>query len=110
MHEKQLLIYKTQTGKIPYEEWFANLGDFVIKSRISVQINRLMLGLVGDAKSVGGGVHELRIHIGKGYRVYFANDGNLIVLLLCGGSKETQDNDIIKAKEYWHDYRSRTKG
>ena len=109
MQEKQLLVYKTKTGKIPYEDWFVNLNDFVAKARISVQINRIKLGLVGDAKSVGGGVHELRIHAGKGYRVYFANDGNTIIVLLCGGSKNTQNNDIAKAKEYWDDYRSRTK-
>ena len=76
MQEKQLLVYKTKTGKIPYEDWFVNLNDFVAKARISVQINRIKLGLVGDVKSVGGGVHELRIYAGKVYRVFFANDGN----------------------------------
>ncbi len=64
------------------------------------------LGLRGDWKSVGGGVCELRIDHGPGYRVYYGQDGNTLVLLLCGGAKRTQAKDIEKAYAYWKDYKN----
>jgi putative addiction module killer protein len=67
----------------------------------------LQLGLFGDAKSVGEGVNELRIAFGPGYRIYYALDGEVVVLLLCGGDKSTQGKDIKQAKDYWNDYRGR---
>ena len=68
---------------------------------------RLGRGLTGDCKSTKGGIHELRIDIGPGYRVYFANDGARIVLLLCGGDKAGQQKDIENAIKYWKDYQAR---
>ena len=62
---------------------------------------------MGDYRSVGEGVYELRIDYGPGYRVYFGQVGTTIVLLLCGGDKSTQAADIRKAKEYWTDYEKR---
>ncbi len=72
-----------------------------------MRLERFRLGNVGDWKSVGEGVLELRIDWGPGYRVYFAQDGKEIVLLLCGGEKGTQVRDIKDAKKYWRDYRGR---
>lgn len=72
--------------------------------RIKVRIDRLALGLEGDWKPVGEGVRELRIPEGKGYRVYYGWDGETVVILLCGGNKDSQSADIEAAKAYWRDY------
>ena len=81
-----------------YEAWFAGLRDERARARIDVRIKRLALGNAGDVKPVGEGVSELRIDYGPGYRVYFAQRGSEIVLLLCGGDKRTQDRDIREAQ------------
>jgi putative addiction module killer protein len=71
---------------------------------VRARLNRIRLGNFGDCKSVGGGVVELRIDFGPGYRVYFGRDGRLVVVLLCGGDKRTQARDILRAREYWKEY------
>jgi putative addiction module killer protein len=81
-----------------YEAWFAGLRDERARARIDVRIKRLALGNAGDVKPVGEGVSELRIDYGPGYRVYLAQRGSEIVLLLCGGDKRTQDRDIREAQ------------
>ncbi len=81
-----------------YERWFRRLRDRQAKSRILVRIRRMSLGLIGDAKSVGGGVSELRIPYGPGYRVYFCKRGKQVVVLLAGGDKGSQSRDIRKAQ------------
>jgi putative addiction module killer protein len=81
-----------------YEDWFSRLRDHQARARINIRIRRLSLGNPGDVKSVGGGVSELRIDYGPGYRVYFCQRGAALVLLLCGGDKSTQDADIRRAK------------
>jgi putative addiction module killer protein len=80
-----------------FMDWFARLRDERAKSRIIGRLDRVALGHLGDAKSVGGGVHELRIDYGPGYRLYFAWRGKTVVLLLCGGDKSTQASDIKQA-------------
>lgn len=80
-----------------YARWFARLKDQQARARIDVRIRRLSLGLAGDVKPVGGGVSELRIDYGPGYRVYFTRIGKTIVVLLAGGDKRTQDRDIQAA-------------
>ncbi len=70
------------------------------------RIGRLEYGLYGDCESVGDGVSELRIFLGPGYRVYFAEEVRHIVVLLCGGDKSTQDKDIKTAKTYWKEYKA----
>lgn len=67
-------------------------------ARIAARIERLELGLLGDCRSVRGGISELRIDYGPGYRVYFAKTGKDVILLLCGGDKSTQQSDIAEAK------------
>jgi putative addiction module killer protein len=69
-------------------------------------MNRVRLGNMGDTESVGEGVFELRIHFGPGYRVYFGELDQVIVILLCGGTKRTQRRDIERAKVYWRNLRS----
>lgn len=80
-----------------YARWFENLKDRRAKARIDIRIRRLLLGNPGDAKPVGGGVSELRIDYGPGYRVYFVQRGPRLVILLAGGDKRTQGRDIEKA-------------
>lgn len=82
-----------------YSRWFAALRDRKARARIQTRIDRLQLGLLGDVKPVGEGVSELRIDYGPGYRVYFVQRGQELVILLAGGDKSTQDKDIKTALE-----------
>lgn len=81
-----------------YAAWFARLRDERARIRIDIRIKRLADGNPGDVKAVGGGVSELRIDHGPGYRVYFTRRGSEIILLLCGGDKRTQDGDVREAQ------------
>ena len=80
-----------------YAEWIDNLRDLQGRTRILVRVERLAAGNPGDVKPVGGGVSELRIHFGPGYRVYFTQRGQDIVILLAGGDKSSQPTDIQTA-------------
>jgi putative addiction module killer protein len=71
------------------------------------RLDRVKLGNFGECKALGDGVTELKFHLGPGYRVYIGQDGNELVVLLCGGDKSTQRKDIETAKDYWHDYVNR---
>lgn len=82
-----------------YAKWFKALKDHMARARIDVRIRRLSLGNPGDVKPVGEGVSEMRIDHGPGYRVYFLTKGNELILLLIGGDKSTQEEDIAKAKQ-----------
>ncbi|AEF85205.1 probable addiction module killer protein [Treponema primitia ZAS-2] len=82
-----------------YRLWFSNLGDLKARSRIDMRIKQLALGNPGDVKPVGEGISEIRIDYGPGYRIYYKDIGNEIVVLLCGGNKSTQTEDIINAKK-----------
>lgn len=94
---------KIESGK--FKQWLKKLKDETGRARIVSRINRLMEGLPGDVESVGGGVSELRIHYGPGYRVYFHQQGDTIVVLLCGGDKGTQRRDIDTAHRILSEWR-----
>jgi putative addiction module killer protein len=81
-----------------YRKWFDRLRDERARARIDARVLRLSLDIFGDVKSVGDGVSELRIDYGPGYRLYFTRRGDSIVILLCGGDKDSQSQDIAKAK------------
>jgi len=81
-----------------FSAWLADLRDAKGKARIVARVESARLGNLGDVKSLGGGVSEMRVHIGPGYRLYFARTGKIVLLLLCGGDKSTQKRDIEKAK------------
>jgi putative addiction module killer protein len=81
--------YQTKDGKVPVFEWLGRLRDGIAVARITARLDRLAAGLRGDWRSVGAGVNELRIDHGPGYRVYFAQHADTVVILLCGGDKRT---------------------
>jgi putative addiction module killer protein len=82
-----------------YAKWFDSLRDRNAQARIEIRIQRLALGNPGDVKSVGGGISELRINYGPGYRIYFTQRGEELILLINGGDKDSQHGDIAIAKE-----------
>jgi putative addiction module killer protein len=104
---KRIAMYTHLTGRVPFEDWLHALRDVNARARIRVRIDRLSLGNAGDARALGDGVWELRIDYGPGYRVYYAQSGRDILLLLCGGDKTTQVRDIVLAKTYWEEYQAR---
>lgn len=80
-------------------QWLENLRDRKAAAKIAARLARLELGAFGDAEPVGEGVTELRIHFGPGYRVYVIQRCEILVVVLCGGDKSSQDRDIKRAKE-----------
>lgn len=103
---REVRTYETLDGECPFEEWLADL-DGIVVARIRARLNRVACGNLGDAKSLGDGVSELRFPFGSGYRVYFGIWKDKVILLLSGGDKRTQAKDILKAKIYWQDFRRR---
>lgn len=81
-----------------FDRWLRNLRDIRAQAKIEMRIRRASIGNFGDVKPIGNGVSEMRIDYGPGYRVYFMQRGNLVIVLLCGGDKSTQDTDIERAK------------
>ena len=102
---RTIQIYKDASGHAPFANWLKSL-DRMVRSIIDNRLIRLQKGNLGDYKSLRDGVFELRIHLG--YRVYFAMIGTTI-LLLYGGSKSTQSQDIRRAKAYWKEYQEASK-
>lgn len=105
----EVLRYQTKDRKVPISEWLESSKDKKVQAKIRVRLRRLETGNFGDCSSVGEGVLELREHLGEGFRVYFGRHGKTVVILLCGGSKKSQDTDIKTAKEYWSDWKRRQK-
>ena len=103
----QILHYLTASGDDPYQLWLDALKD--LKGRVAIQrrVDRVDRCNFGDHKFCQDGVWELRIDFGPGYRVYYAQEGKSVVLLLCGGSKRNQSADIKDAIRYWRDYKRR---
>ena len=107
MNNKEVIIYQTESGKEPYTEWFEKI-NLRNQARIIARLERVKLDFYGDYKNLKNGVNELRFITHSGYRIYFGEDGNKIVVLLIGGNKSTQNKDIKKAKDYWKDYKERS--
>ena len=100
--------YQTAAGRSPVKEWLHAL-DGSIQDIIDARLTRVRRGLLGDVRSVGNGVGELRIDVGPGYRVYFGRHGKTLVILLNAGQKKGQTSDIQTALAYWADYLRRKK-
>lgn len=93
------MSYEHDTPPEIFDKWLSNLKDFRGKARIIERIRSTERGNFGDTRSVGQGVSEMRIHFGPGYRVYFTRVGDVVYVLLCGGTKRNQQRDRDKAKE-----------
>ncbi len=104
--KKEIIFYQDENGNEPVNKWINNLQDPTTRRRIFQRIFRMQSGNYGDYKSLKDGIFELRLKFGAGYRIYFGEDGETIVVLLCGGDKSTQKQDIETAKFYWEKYLS----
>lgn len=101
---KQIVFYQDSAGKEPVMLWLKRLRDPKTRRRILKRFFRVENGHYGDYKFIGDGVYELRFFFGAGYRVYFGEDGDTIVVLLAGGDKDSQPRDIENAQTYWQEY------
>ena len=102
-----IFSYQAKSGRAPFEQWLDSFGDrSETAATIVARIERVEAGNFGDCESVGRGVSELKIDDGPGYRVYFGQLGDVVVLL-SGGDKKTQDADIRKAHVLWEEFKSR---
>ena len=102
----ELLLYVSAEGGSPFEDWFSRL-DAAAAAKITVAMGRLEQGNLSGVKGVGQGVQEYRLDWGPGYRIYFGRDGDAVVLLLIGGTKQRQQRDIEAAQLFWVDYKKR---
>ena len=105
--ECQIEMYKTSAGKCPFDEWLQDLTDYKAEAAIDLRLGRVKRGNFGQCELLGGGVYELKIDFGPGYRVYFGKTRLRVVLLLCAGSKRSQRKDIERAKKYLQDSKTR---
>jgi putative addiction module killer protein len=105
--EKMLRYYIKPNRKSPFSEWLGKIKNHTTRSRIERRLERMERGNYGDYKNLGDGVYELKLDFGAGYRIYFAEIDNIVILLLCGGNKSTQSKDIVLAKEYWQEIKGR---
>ena len=99
--------YQRSDGSVPLTDWLTSLRDARARSKLEIRIRRVSLGLLGDIRTVGDGVLELREDVGAGYRVYLGRHGSQLVILLAGGDKGSQQADIAIAKSYWLDWKRR---
>lgn len=106
----KLREYLSENGQSPFDDWLIGLRDIRARARVKTRLDRASLGNLGDHASVGSGVFELRIFHRPGYRVYYSLVGENVMLLLPGGTKDTQKRDIQIAKAYLADYRKRESG
>ncbi len=103
----RLEYYLSKTGEKPFKEWLDGLKDIMARQKIRIRLDRVRLGNLGKNRSVGEGVFELKIDYGPGYRVYYGLDKKTVVLLLLGGDKSSQKEDITQARAYWEDHKRR---
>jgi putative addiction module killer protein len=101
--------YVGASGDSPFGIWFTSLNA-VAAAKVAVALNKIERGALSNVKPVGEGVSEFRIDFGPGYRVYFGMDGQTLIILLTGGTKKRQQQDINTAKTLWADYKARKKG
>lgn len=104
----KIVEYLEPSGASPFAAWFGSL-DFQAAAKVTVALARIELGNLSSVKTVGAGVLEYRIDWGPGYPIYFGKQGDQMVILLAGGTKRRQQQDIAQAQGRWHDYKQRKK-
>jgi putative addiction module killer protein len=106
MPELEIRSFVDRDGRVPFQAWVDSL-DKQAQAKIATALSRLAQGNRSQVKGLGSGVAELRLDWGPGYRIYFGQDGATLVILLAGGTKRRQDDDIATAKARWADYKAR---
>jgi putative addiction module killer protein len=101
-----VLLYEQESGHAPFAYWFEGL-DRQAAAKVTIAVERLRLGNFSNIKRIGAGVQEYRINWGPGYRLYLGRDGERLVILLAGGTKRRQADDIERAKVLWAEYKRR---
>lgn len=101
--EFKIISFENDNQEEPFTRWLLSL-DLVVKKRILTRLARLQVGNFGDCKQIGANIFELRCFFGSGYRIYFGKEQERIIILLCGGDKNSQTKDIHKAEQYWSKY------
>ena len=104
----ELVEYLDEDEESPFGDWFEDL-NIPAAAKVTTALTRMEQGNLSNVKSVGSGVSEYKIHFGPGYRVYFGKDGYELIILLGGGTKKRQSDDIKTAKELWKEYKARKK-
>jgi putative addiction module killer protein len=107
--QTEIREYLNQAGTSPYGKWFAAL-ERVAAAKVTIALVRVAVGNTCKVKSLGSGLSEVKIDFGPGYRVYFGREGRALILLLGGGTKKRQNEDIATARERWRDYQLRKRG
>lgn len=108
MPARKLVEYLEQDGSSPFAKWFKRL-DPVAAAKVTTALYRMEQGNLSNVKPVGQGVAEYRIDFGPGYRIYIGQDGEVLIILLGGGSKKGQNADIHHAQQHWREYKTRKK-
>src|SRR6266480_5015659 len=103
MTPRKSIVYKTAAGVEPFTEYVDSLRDRQAADKIKLRVRRAEMGNLGNHRTVGRGVIELKIDFGPGYRIYTALHGTELIILLSAGDKSTQEKDIVKARAYWED-------
>ncbi len=106
MAEIDIREFLNESGASPFARWFDGLNA-VAAARVTIALTRLGLGNFSNVEGVGGGVYELKIHFGPGYRLYFGKDGERLVILVGGSAKKRQEAAIRAAKAAWNEYKRR---
>lgn len=105
----ELREYVDEHGHSRFGSWFASL-DAAAAARVVVALGKIERGAISNIKPVGEGVAEFKIDLGPGYRIYFGQDGRSLIILLTGGTKKRQNDDVAAAKILWSAYKERKKG
>jgi len=105
---RRVVEYLEPDGSSPFGRWFKRL-DAVAAAKVTTALYRMELGNVSSVKPVGQGVAEYRIDFGPGYRIYLGQDGEVLIILLGGGTKKGQNADVQLAQKRWRDYKARKK-
>jgi putative addiction module killer protein len=100
--------YLATNGRSPFRKWFDGLNSEAA-AKVTTAVTRMVKGNLSNVDSVGQGVHEYKINFGPGYRIYFGKDGEELIILLAGGTKKKQSEDIARAQVRWADYKERKK-